>query len=165
MTMLSAGGRYARWLLVGAAPGGETEPVSELGDGVGQALMRAPYAWLVTTLLLYVMMLSAWSRIAEDADDGSTVLAIAGAGCVLYGVVASLVLLPRYVLPGARQRGSADAVALLRWAFAAAPFLVCFAFVVAGAKQWVLSVGFFASTLLLVVAARALRREGRRPAN
>jgi hypothetical protein len=143
--------------------GGETEPVSQVDEGVGQALMRAPYAWLVTTLLLYMMMLSGLSRIIDDADDGSTVLALAGAGCVLYAVVASLVLLPRFVLPGARQQRSAGTAAFLRWAFATAPFLVCIAFVMAGAKQWVLSVGFFASTLLLVIAARALRREGQRP--
>jgi hypothetical protein len=143
--------------------GGETEPVSQVDEGVGQALMRAPYAWLVTTVLLYMMMLSGLSRVIDDADDGSTVLALAGAGCVLYGVVASLVLLPRFVLPGARQQRSVGTAAFLRWAFATAPFPVCIPFVMAGAKQWVLSVGFFASTLLLVIAARALRREGQRP--
>jgi hypothetical protein len=136
--------------------------VNRLGERAGDALRRTPYAWLVTTFAVYWLLMRTTARlstVSQEGEDASAQLAIVAAGLIASGVASSLVLVPRYVVPSMRQKRSNGEVALLRWAFAAAPFMIGFASVQAGAQQWALFVGWSASTVLLVIAARTLRRE------
>jgi uncharacterized membrane protein len=120
-------------------------------------LCRAPYAWLITSLVVLFMMTTSLSGIAKEVGDGSSFLAVAASAlAVVDGFVAAF-LVPRQ-LEAARSRLSAAQALLLRWAFALVPFLLTWAAVAAGAERWALSVGVILSTALLVQAARAARR-------
>ena len=104
-------------------------------------------------------MLSPLRILEKDSGDASTALALGAAALIAYGAVAGLVLAPRFIFPRVQRERSENEVALLRWAFGIEPFLVGFAAVAAGAQRWSLSAGFVVSVVLLVVAARATRRE------
>lgn len=123
----------------------------------GEALRRSPYAWLVATLAVFVVMLSPLSVLAKDSEEASTGLAIGATVLIAYGVLAALVVAPRLVYRKVESAHPND-VALLRWAYGTAPFLIGYAAVLAGAQQWSLSAGFASTILLLVVAAQAIRR-------
>jgi hypothetical protein len=135
-------------------------------ERVGDALQRAPYAWLVTTILLLWIVMVPLPAMLADAGEGSTPLSVAAAVYIVFGAVGSLVVLPRFMLPRLSQT-SEGAVASLRWAFAAlhrrciagsaAPFMVGYAATIAGGEPWVVGAGFVVSTLLLIVTARAIR--------
>lgn len=130
------------------------------GARLGEALRRAPYAWLVATLALFVMMLSPLSVLATDAEEASTGLAIGATALIAYGAVAALVLAPRVIFPKVQGKLSQNEVAVLRWALAVTPFLLGYGAVAAGAQRWSLSAGLVVSVVLLVVATRASRRSG-----
>lgn len=132
--------------------------MTAMGARAGEALRRGPYAWLVATLALLVLMLTPLSVLAKESDEANTALAIGATALVIYGVIAALVLAPRLIYPKIKVERSENDVAMLRWAFATSPFLVGYAAVAAGAQQWSLSAGFVSTVVLLVVAARANRR-------
>jgi hypothetical protein len=146
------------------ASGGRPWLVDGMGERAGAALTRAPYAWLVATLAVQWVLLGSISRVLGVADDGdehepSVALTIGAVGLMACGVAGSLVLLPRFVAPVARQRGSVGEAGLIAWAMATAPFMMAVAATLAGGHQWVLSVGLFVSVGLLVIVARGLRRD------
>lgn len=130
-----------------------------IGATAGEALRRAPYAWLISTLALMVVMLSPLSVLAKDSDEASTGLAVGALAVIVYELVVVLVIAPRRIYPRLRNVKSEEEVAMLRWAFALTPFLIGYGAVAAGAKQWSLSAGFLASVTLLVAAARSMRRD------
>lgn len=132
--------------------------MAELGDRIGKALLRAPFAWLITTFAVVLIMTTSLSGIAEEVGEGSSSLAIlASAFAVLEGAVAFFVV-PRTVLTEVRRRGPEGQAVVIRWAFAMVPFVVTYAAVAAGAEVWALSVGIFISAVLLIQWARAAGR-------
>jgi hypothetical protein len=136
--------------------------VRGITEAAGQALRRAPYGWFVATLAVYWLLLRVESRLSTVADgggDASFPLAIAAVVLITGGVVSSVVIVPRFVVPPMRRPGSEGQTALLRWAFAAAPFPPTLAFVMAGGPRWPLAVGFVTSAALLASVARTLRRD------
>jgi len=133
-----------------------------MGERAGLALRRAPYAWLVAMLAVHWLLMSVASRlsgVADEADEPSVGLTVGVVGFVVCGVVSSLVLVPRFVVPALRRRGSDGQAAMVAWAAAAAPFALTWAGALAGSHRSVLVLGFFASAGLLVIVARDLHRD------
>jgi hypothetical protein len=126
-------------------------------DPLGASLRRAPYVWLLATVLLYLVAISALAGVAKDDRHASTGIAIVGASLIAYAAVASF-LLTRVVARRSRILMTRDRVASIRWACAVSAFLIGFAAVAVGGKQWALALGTAVSAVLLVLTARALRR-------
>jgi len=123
----------------------------DVAERVGQALRRAPYAWLVATAAAMFVLVPALGAVAEPAGEGNAGLAIVTALLVAGQVIAWFVL-------RRDARLDTDRSASIQWATSSAPFLVAFGLVAAGAEVWAMSVGFLVSVALLLVTARALAR-------
>jgi hypothetical protein len=132
-----------------------------LAELAGASLRRAPYAWLATTALLYLTSATSASAIAKKPRDASAPIAIGAAAIIAYGIVASVVLVPRFVIPRLRSRKSDNQAALMRWAFSVSPFAVGYAAVGLGGQPWEFALGAVASLALTIHAARSINREAR----
>ena len=121
-------------------------------ERLGASLIRAPFVWLVATITLFLFFSTGLAAVAEQGDRASSALALVGAGMIAFSVgawgLASRV----------DDRGPASVAILVRWVFAACPFLFAFCAVGAGAKQWVFSLGFLTSVVLLAITVRDARR-------
>ena len=117
--------------------------------------------WLTLTLALIVLALTPLSALANDHDEASGGLAVGATVLITYGALTSLVIAPRKIFPKLRSERPENEAAVLRWTLAVAPFLIGCGAVSAGAQQWSLSAGILVSVVLLVVAARSLRRAER----
>jgi hypothetical protein len=126
-------------------------------DPVGASLRRAPYVWLVATVLLYLGAISALAAVAKEDRHASTGIAIVAAALIAYAALASS-LLTRVVARRSRVPMTTDRVASIRWALAVSAFLIGFAAVAVGGKRWALALGTVVSAVLLVLTARAVRR-------
>jgi hypothetical protein len=131
--------------------------VDNVGERLGGALCRAPYAWLITTLVVLVVMTTSLSGIAKDVGEGSTLLAVAASALALVDGLVAAFLVPRQ-LATASDRLSAARALFLRWTLALVPFLITWAAVGVGAERSALSVGLIVSVSLLIQAARAAGR-------
>jgi hypothetical protein len=131
--------------------------VDNVGERLGGALCRAPYAWLITTLFVLVVMTTSLSGIAKDVAEGSTLLAVAASALALVDGLVAAFLVPRQ-LATASDRLSAARALFLRWTLALVPFLITWAAVGVGAERSALSVGLIVSVSLLIQAARAAGR-------
>jgi small-conductance mechanosensitive channel len=124
---------------------------------VGSALRRAPYAWLVATILVCIAPLRGVLIVVEGTDEKSMALTIGATALIAYFVAFALVLAPRVIYSKGPGEQHADEVAALRWAYAIAPVMVGYVGTVAGAEPWTSVVGAVASGLLLLLAARESR--------
>ena len=137
---------------------GHSACAQALVDRVGGALLRAPYAWLVTTFAVVFIMITSLSGIAPEVGQGSSLLAAVAAGiAVVNGVLGGFVA-PRTVLKEVERERSLAHAQALRWGFSMTPFLLTWVAVAAGAERWALSVGLVVTVLLLVHSARAASR-------
>ena len=64
---------------------GHSVPV-RMDERLGGSLRRAPYVWLVATLLLYLVMNDPLARIASDSRHASPAVAIVGSAMIAYGI-------------------------------------------------------------------------------
>jgi hypothetical protein len=135
--------------------------VNDLARRGGDALLRAPYAWLVSTFAVVFLLVPSLSGIARETGHGSVPLAIAAAGVALSQGAIAVLVAPRAVLARLAEEQSAGQAAMTEWVLALAPFLTTYGAVAAGAERWALSVGVLMTTILLVKAARSARRAGR----
>ena len=88
---------------------------------LGAVLLRAPYGSAAATTVALLLVLSAFTTTLNRESTRPwldwVVLALAA-----YTVLASLILVPKIVLPRARPPQSNERVALMRWSFALAAF-------------------------------------------
>jgi uncharacterized membrane protein len=133
--------------------------VVTLYDRLGASLRRAPYVWLVATILLLLLLIEPLATIARPNGSANLALTVLGMVVVAYAVVFSEIVVPR--LFERRRLLNETRVAILRWSAAAYPFLFGYAIVAAGAHQSVAGLGQLASVILLVRAARRIRRAHR----
>jgi hypothetical protein len=128
---------------------------NDLVERLGTSLQRSPYVWLVATVLSFVMLLSGLAPMAKSPGSGSTALAIVAAGFILYGI-AAWAMFPRLRGRSRKAAPSTEVMGYILWTFAAAPFLIGWAAVAAGAEQWAVGLGFVVSVGLLVATARRI---------
>ncbi|MCP4965978.1 MAG: hypothetical protein GY926_12170 [bacterium] len=137
----------------------QSEGKPEGATRIGVALQRAPYAWLTVSVLLLFFSLGPFSAVVDVTEPGSVGLAIAASGWIAVNVAVAGWYNPRFVYPKVTGEFAGSSIALMRWAYGIAPFLVGLAAVLVGAQQWSLSVGFVASVVLLFLAARSLAKD------
>ena len=135
--------------------------VNGIAERLGASLRRGPYVWVALTLALFLLVLPGLSPLVEDQDKAKTWIAVVAIGFIAYAVVAALVLVPRFVLARSRQTKTENQIAVMRWSFAATPFVVGCGAVAVNAKQWIIGIGFLTSVVLLVATARQISREAR----
>jgi hypothetical protein len=132
--------------------------VNGLTQRLGASLRRAPYVWLVATVLLMLVMDSVLRTVEDEPRPHDAWIAVAGIGSAVYSVVLWF-LVPGHLRRRARVADLDERVAILRWSFAISPYFFCYAAVVAGASPWTWAVGYLTSIALLVTSARRTRRE------
>ena len=140
---------------------GHAVRVKGLSERLGASLRRAPYVWLVASVLLLFVMTSPLRVIVTPPDKASTPIAVGGTFLILYGVLVYLGISSRRMAPALARTQSANQTAFFKWILAEAPFLVGYAAVAAGGQPWVWAVGFITSTVLFVHTARHLARAAR----
>ena len=124
-------------------------------ERLGESLRRAPYVWLIATILLLLFLNSGLARIASSPGHGSTALAIAGVALGAAGTASWMLLQAERV----RRGMPPTTFVLARWAFATTPFFFAYCAVAAGGEQWAFFFGFFASVALLVISARRTKQQ------
>jgi hypothetical protein len=129
-----------------------------LYDRLGASLRRAPFVWLVATILLMLLLNDPSARMAVPNGRANPAITMAGVVFVAYAIVMSTVIVPR-LSERLRSLGE-NRLAVFRWTLAAVPFLLSYAAVAAGSQQWVYALGQVASVTLLVATARRIRRAG-----
>jgi hypothetical protein len=130
----------------------------ELAERFGASLRRAPYVWLALTILLYLMLSQPVSTIVTRPRDASTPIALAAAVVIACGVVWSVFVVPRVVLPRSQPNTSDNRIALMRWGFAGFPVVVGISAVAFGGQSWAFVLGSVVSMALTVHAARTINR-------
>jgi hypothetical protein len=120
----------------------------------GRVAGRAKRAPIVVAALTIAALVVVWDSGHEAFGAGGTAswLDWVVIGFLAYGVVASVYLVPRYVIPQAVAKGY-QRVALLGWSFAMSPFLIGFGAWATGADEWVATASLIGSALLLIAAA------------
>jgi hypothetical protein len=124
-------------------------------DRLSNSLCRSPFVWLTATILAMLLMNHGLTRIAEQPGHGSTGLALVGVAGAVFGTGIWLWVQsdrPRHDLPK-------PVLVTMRWLFATIPFEFAWVTIAAGGEQWVFSIGFITSVVLLVISARRTRRE------
>src|SRR5207248_2724865 len=133
---------------------GQSVRVAGLNERVAESLRRSPYLWLAMTILAMLLLNSGLARIAASPGEGSTALALAGSGGVVWGTAGWVVFQTSRV----RRGMSASNLIVVRWILAVTPFLFAYGAVSAGGEQWAFTLGFVASVILLAVSARRTKR-------
>jgi hypothetical protein len=124
-------------------------------DRLSKSLSRSPFVWLAATILAMLLMNHGLTSIAEQPGHGSTGLALLGVAGAVFGTGTWLYLQsdrPRRDFP-------LPALVPMRWLVATIPFEFAWVTIAAGGEQWVFSIGFITSVVLLVISARRTRRE------
>ena len=137
---------------------GQAGPIS-LYERTGESLRRAPYVWLVATILMMLLMNGPLALLAVPNARANSVFSVVGVVFVSYAVVMSELVVPR--LSERLRPLGANRLVVFRWTLAACPFLFSYAAVAAGSHQWVYALGQVASVALLVATARRTRRAAR----
>jgi hypothetical protein len=75
---------------------------------------------------------------------------------VLYALIVSLVVVPRWLAPKILEEGQEGRLFVIGLAFAVAPFLVAFASAGAGGDTWAMTLGLVVSVVLLFLNARTM---------
>jgi hypothetical protein len=75
-------------------------------------------------------------------------------GFVVYAIVVSLVLVPRWLAPKMSADGREGPLFVIGWAIAVAPFLVALDATLSGAAGWVMPLGFVTAVVLMFLNAR-----------
>ena len=130
----------------------------ELAERAGASLRRAPYVWLALTILVYLMVSQPVSTIVTRPRDASTPLAVVAAVIVACGVVWSVLVVPRVVVPRSQPNASDNRIALMRWGFAGFPLVVGIGAVAFGGQPWAFVLGSVVGMALTVHAARTISR-------
>ena len=133
----------------------------ELAERLGASLRRAPYVWLVLTILVYLMLSQPVSTIVTRPRDARTPIAIAAAVIMTFGVVWSTLLVPRLVIPKSQPKRSDNQIALMRWTLAAVPLVVGIGAVAFGGQPWAFVLGAVVSLVLTLQVARTVNQEVR----
>lgn len=133
--------------------GAQVQPV---GDRMGASLRRAPFVWLASTVMLFVIVNTPVRVLAQDRDRASTAVAFVGTAFIVYAVIV-WVLTPR-LMARSKVPVPPDRILMLRWTIASCPYLAGVAAVAAGGQQWSYGLGFIASLVLLAQTARQARR-------
>ena len=126
-------------------------------ERLGNAICRRPWVAFAVTMVIFLWQWSAGTR-ASDDHDGTGVLEVGALVVIAYGLVAGLILVPRYVIPRARVAMPAWKAAVMRWAYGLSPFLFGFAALMSGGHQWVTATGFAVSAVVLGFTAWELRK-------
>ena len=126
-----------------------------VSDRLGAVLRRAPYISAAATTVALLLVLSAFTTTVERESTRPwpdwVVLALAA-----YTVLATLILVPKIVVPRARPPQSNERAALMRWSFALSAFPFGLVAWELGAHDWALGAGTLVSVVLLVLTARTL---------
>ena len=130
--------------------------VGGLFERAGASLRRAPYVWLIATILLTFVTNDGLLRIAENNRHPSTPIAIIAAFAIAYATVLA-VIFPRVGLRKPSPTLTENRLAVLRWIFALTPYLLGYCAVAIGSQQWPYGLGLVTSLTLLVLAARRIR--------
>jgi len=128
--------------------------VQEVGQRFGASLLRHPWRWFAGTVALLFLAVPT-SRVSSD--DGSTILAVLMVVFTGYAVIASLVLVPRILVPRIVRSASAplERIAALRWAFGLGPAIFGMAARLLGVT-WAGWTGWAVSTALLAYTAATI---------
>jgi len=128
-----------------------------LGDRIGAAIRRAPYAWLVATVLVFLIVNTPLRAVAKDRAHASAAIALVAAGLIVYNLIV-WALLPR-LLARSKSPVHADRRLLIRWEMASCPYVLGVTAIVAGGQQWCYALGMVVSVVLLTKTAREARRD------
>jgi hypothetical protein len=127
----------------------------KVDERLGASLRRAPYVWLVATLLGYFLLIEPLEQVVDDSRHASTAWAVVGAVMIAWGTGLALFAEPRM-----RAHQNDDKTATLRWVLAVSPFLLGYGATAVGGQSWVYALGFIVSLALLIRAARSLKTAG-----
>jgi hypothetical protein len=107
-------------------------------------LSSRPYVTAgATTLLLLVMWNSGRDVFESDGEHGWLNWFVVA--FVLYALIVSLVVVPRWLAPKVSAEGHEGRLFVIGVAFAVAPFLVAFASAGAGSDTWAMTLGLSAA--------------------
>lgn len=129
-----------------------------LDERIGQSLRARRWVWFGGTVVAFVLLWSSGTDAFADNEHESWADWVTLA-FMAYALITVVFLVPRFVIPRAEQQASANRLAVMRWAFAVAPFLVGFALFGAGAHAWAMAVAVGVSTLALAFTAMTLPRD------
>ena len=124
-------------------------------ERLSASLRRAPYVWLIATILAFGVMNHPVAQVAKPPGRGNTPLA-------WFATVGSLLATAGWLsLRAERVRRDIPKpkLVVVRWVFAMLPFFCGWCVVALGAEQWAFSVGFITTVALLLLSARKTRRE------